>query len=405
MTSNCFQTGALASLCRWWWLVAALYALSLLMGYGLLRAGWNPDYAGRWIGVTAGTLTYALWLLWRGLKDNHRHEEAALLPTFGAGNALTLLRGLAIGLLAGFLFSPRPPDGLVWIPALLYTLAIVADYLDGYLARITRHVTLLGETLDMEFDALGVLIATLLAVEYSQLPGWYLLLGLARYLFVFGMWWLKRQGKPVYDLVPSTNRRIIAGFQMSFTSVMLWPLFSPPATMLAGALFALPFTAGFIRDWLVVSGCIDPASRPYLEAMRTVADVMTGWLPVLLRLAVVIVMIAPGGVFDRMALFSLPGGSIPQPTALAIGIAAAVASAMLTLGVAGRLAALGLLAIACVDILARGLDPANGLVLAGTVAIMLLGTGVFSIWRPEDALLNRRAGEKRGDQPMKVAVK
>jgi CDP-diacylglycerol--glycerol-3-phosphate 3-phosphatidyltransferase len=257
----------------------------------------------------------------------------------------------------------------------------------------------------MEFDALGVLIATLLAVEYSQLPWWYLLLGLARYLFVFGMWWLKRQGKPVYDLVPSTNRRIIAGFQMSFTSVMLWPLFSPPATMLAGALFALPFTAGFIRDWLVVSGCIDPASRPYLEAMRTVADVMTGWLPVLLRLAVVIVMIAPGGVFDRMALFSLPGGSIPQPTALAIGIAAAVASAMLTLGVAGRLAALGLLAIACVDILARGLDPANGLVLAGTVAIMLLGTGVFSIWRPEDALLNRRAGEKRGDQPMKVAVK
>jgi CDP-diacylglycerol--glycerol-3-phosphate 3-phosphatidyltransferase len=183
MTSDfLIHDASLISLRRRWWLMASLYAPLLLLGYQLLRTEWHLAYAWRWAVMAAGVLAYELWLLWRGLKDNRLRGRSTLLPTLGAGNVLTLLRGLALGLLAGFLFSPWPPGRLAWMPALLYTLAIIADYLDGYLARITHRATVLGESLDIEFDALGMLIAISLAVHYDQLPWWYLLLGLSRYL-------------------------------------------------------------------------------------------------------------------------------------------------------------------------------------------------------------------------------
>jgi CDP-diacylglycerol--glycerol-3-phosphate 3-phosphatidyltransferase len=401
MKSDCaVQAGPLGKLRRCWWAVALLYAVSLSLGYAVLRVTWHPAYAWRWAVLAGLGLVYALWLLGRGLKDNHRPAEMLLLPTLGVGNAVTLLRGLLIGLLAGFLFSPRPPGELAWAPALLYTLAIIADYLDGYLARITHHATLLGATLDMEFDALGMLVAATLAVGYGQTPAWYLLPGLARYLFVFGMAWRRRQGQPVYPLVHKASRRILAGFQMSFTSVLLWPLFSPPATILAGVVFTLPFMAGFTEDWLLVSGRIGPASRLYWETKRVVAGVATGWLPVLLRLILVVIVVGssipgPGSAPDWMALFAPPEGPGAPWVRIILGLVAAIAVVMLALGAAGRLAALGLLVVACAAILARGLDAGNGLALACAIAIMLLGSGAFSIWRPEDALLSRRAGEKK----------
>jgi CDP-diacylglycerol--glycerol-3-phosphate 3-phosphatidyltransferase len=282
---------SLVSLRRRWLALALLFGLVLWCGYQLLGARWDPVFAWRWAVVVACVLVYELSHLWRGLNDNHRPGEVTLLPTLGAGNVLTMLRGLALGLLAGFLFSPWPSGRLAWLPALLYTASILADYVDGYLARITHHATLLGEKLDIEFDALGILIATSLAVNYNQLPWWYLLLGLSRYLFLFGIWWRKRRGSPVYDLPPSTHRRIVAGFQMGFTSVMLWPIVYPPATMLAGVAFAIPFTASFVRDWFVISGRIDPASRSYLKIRRVVIVVFTRWLPVFLRTSVVLLMV------------------------------------------------------------------------------------------------------------------
>jgi CDP-diacylglycerol--glycerol-3-phosphate 3-phosphatidyltransferase len=381
------QAGPLEKLRRRWWVVAFLYAMSLAAGYALLSVTWHPAYVWRWAVLAGSGLVYGLWLLGRGLKDNHRQGEALVLPTLGAGNAVTLLRGLLLGLLAGFLFAPRPFSWLAWAPALLYSLAIVADYLDGYLARVTHHATLLGATLDMEFDALGMLVATILAVGYGQMPVWYLLPGLARYLFVFGMAWRRRQGKPVYPLVHRPSRRMMAGFQMSFTSVLLWPLFSPPATTLAGVVFTLPFMAGFIEDWLEVSGRIGPASHRYRAAKRLATVVGTMWLPLLLRLALVAVVL--GSAIAGMGSASSPWtGSI-------LGPVAAVAAVMLALGAVGRLAALGLLVATCSAILARGLDAGNGLALVCAIALMLLGSGAYSIWRPEDALLSRRAGDKK----------
>ncbi len=386
---------------RRWWGVLLVYAGTLWLGYQGLRLAWPESLAARWAIPVVIVLAYSLWLCWTGLDRNRRPGEASLLPTFGPGNTVTLSRGLVMALLAGFLFLPRPGDGwLAWTPAILYTMLATLDYLDGYVARVTNQTTLLGARLDGAFDALGLLIAVSLAVWYGQLPAWYLLVGLSRYLFAGGIWWRQRQGKPVFELSPSRNRRMLAGFQMGFISVILWPLFSPPGTTLAGIIFAVPLLAGFGRDWLAVSGRLDPASTAYERIRESILRLTTGWLPPVLRAAVTLVSIQflLPIVFEaslRRTLLAWPGSPWPTLTADLLGGLAVLATVMLALGIMGRLAALGLLAPTAMTVVAMGLNWQNGMLLAGTVALMLSGSGLLSMWQPEERLVRIRAGEKR----------
>ena len=250
------QPSALYNLRKQWVAAAMLSAASLLAGSYYLQNAWESQYAVRWLVFSVIGIAYLLYILWSSLAENHPAGQRELLSTLGAGNTLSLFRGAMIAFLLGFFASPRPEGGLAWLPGILYTLATIADLLDGYLARITQHSTRLGEMLDLKLDGLGVLVAALLAVSYGQVPAWYLLVGLARILFVAGIWLRRRLGKPVYELAPSASRRAVAGAQMGFLAVVLWPLFSPPGTHLAASLFAVPFLLGFARDWLAVSGVI-----------------------------------------------------------------------------------------------------------------------------------------------------
>jgi CDP-diacylglycerol--glycerol-3-phosphate 3-phosphatidyltransferase len=364
----------LARLRREWALIALLAGGLVLGGFALLRSLWGDALAGRWVLAAAAGQGWVLGVLWRGLPDNHRREEEALLPTLGAGNLATTLRGVLIGLLAGFLLVPRPTTGIsAWAPAALYTLAILADYLDGFLARVTGHTTALGERLDTGFDALGILVAPLLGVFYGQLPVWYLLVSAARYLFVFGSWWLKRRGHTLYNLDDSPTRRAMAGLQMGVISVALWPLFTPPATTIAATLLMLPFIGGFVRDWLVVSGRIDPSSASYRSRTELVRRIVTHWLPVLLRAGVVAAALAE---MVRLRLW-------------VVGMLVL----LLALGAAGRIAALGLLVLTGLVIMSGGLTPVRVALLVGTIALMFTGSGALSLWQPEDAFLRWRAGE------------
>ena len=365
-----------------------------------LVAGWLwrdwPEYAGRWALLSGGVLLYVLALLWRGLPENRRAGETAVLPTLGLGNSLTLYRGLATALLAGFLFSPWPGGFLAWLPALLYMTADIADYLDGYAARVANHATRLGERLDMEYDGLSVLIVTLLAVWYGQLPLWYLPLGLARYLFLLGLWWRERRKLPVYDLPPSVHRRVFAGFQMGFLSAVLWPIVPPAGATIAGALFGAATAASFGRDWLVASGRLDPSTLAYRLWQRRVVVATTVWLPLPLRLALAACLgwIAASGPAPAWAGL-LAGWGLPAAPLLAnVALAALVgAGTAVFLGILPRVLTLPLVFPIGFDILTRGLVWPNGLALACAIALMLLGSGPFSLWRPEERFMARRAGE------------
>src|SRR3972149_7013936 len=162
------QPSALQNLRKQWVVTAVLSAASLLAGNYYLQNTWESQYTARWLVFSMIGFTYLLYNLWSGLIENHPLEYKELLPTLGAGNALTLFRGAMIALLLGFVASPRPDGWLAWLPGILYTRAAIVDLFDGYLARITHHTTNLGELLDLKLDGMGVFVAALLAVSYRQ---------------------------------------------------------------------------------------------------------------------------------------------------------------------------------------------------------------------------------------------
>jgi CDP-diacylglycerol--glycerol-3-phosphate 3-phosphatidyltransferase len=323
-----------------------------------------------------------LSVLWRNLDANHRQGELALLPTLGWGNFLTLGRGVLTAMLLGFLGLPQPQGWLAWLPGILYVLSDAADFFDGYVARRTNHATRLGEILDMSFDGLGVLAAALLSVQYGQAPLWYLAVALARPLFLAGLWLRRRLHLPIYEPPPSLSRRIFAGLQMGFLAVILLPIFSPPGAHIAAALFGLPLLAGFLRDWLYVSGLLKPR-----QAAPAVQSNASHWLPALLRAAILMlnlpVLVAwLNGFPDQTLAFSLLGGLN------------AILVLALFLGVMPRIAAIGALCVLGFYQMLAPLAPFQIFLAFLYAAILFSGGGAFALWTPEERLFQRRAGER-----------
>lgn len=386
---------------RWQWpLIATIYVVALAAGYGAMRQLWLPAEADRWLAIAATATAIQMAILWWALPFNHRAGERELFRFIGYANALTLARGLLACLLAGFLFGPTPLGWLAWAPALLYSLERLIDFGDGYVARITRHETRLGEILDIEFDGLGILIAVGLAIQYDKLPAWYLLLGLGRPLFVFGMWLRRRWQKPVYDLPPSEQRRVIAGFQTGFVSLTLWPALSPTITMLASYLFAIPLIFSFGRDWLVVSGAIDAASAGYQTARHTGKLVFEAWLPLAARIGGALLALSLlGHYLVGFAIFGLAGAGWTVLLVLVLGALWMLGTVALLFGVASRIAAAALFTFACFDIWNVGLSWQNGLLLAATLVVVQLGSGRFALWQPEEHFLHTKLGASHATEP------
>ncbi|MEK6221325.1 MAG: CDP-alcohol phosphatidyltransferase family protein, partial [Chloroflexota bacterium] len=166
---------------RWQW---ALYGIMSFVGIVLtmliVSRSEGQTVGRRWVSLPIVMMLIQLISLWRILPQNHRAGETQILATFGLGNNFSLIRGTLIAIVAGFIIIPRPSSWLVWLPVILYFIASVFDYLDGYFARITNHATQLGAVLDINSDSLGVLIVTLLAYHFGSAPWWYVPFGFAR---------------------------------------------------------------------------------------------------------------------------------------------------------------------------------------------------------------------------------
>ncbi len=382
------ETSSLRILRLRWVSLAILAGLFLACSALLLQREWQPEMAWRWLMLACLPTAYLLGVLWRGLALNSRPGEPALLPELGPGNGLTFIRGMLTAGLAGFLFLPLPPGWLAWLPGLLYTTAATADLFDGYLARRFNHVTRLGEMLDMSLDGMGVLIGAILLVQYDKVPVFYLMVGLARYVFVAGIWLRRRLGKPVYELAPSPLRRPFAGAQMGFIGVALFPFFTPPGTALVAACFALPFLIGFFQDWLAVSGVIRRDLKGNNPASGSAIQFLTTWGALILRLLVAITFVwllvrflipAPG--FDPLALFSMM---------IFFGFLGGI---LLVLGAAGRVAALAVLFSLGILLRFTPLGIVEIFLIVGASAVFYLGTGAYSVWTPEKQLISKRLGE------------
>lgn len=381
---------------RWRWAgVSLAFGASLVLGWLALRQIW-PQQAELWLIFSVLAAVYVLFLLGSGLKNNHLPGASALLPILGWGNGVSLLRGILLSLLAGFVLIPEPIGWLAWIPASLFLTASCLDLVDGYVARRQNQATVLGATLDIELDGLGALLAILLAIKYGDLPLWFLLLAPLRPLFIAGIGWRRRRGLPLFDMHPSIYRRITAGMQVSVINAVLWPVVHPPASTLAGLAVAGAVGVSFARDWLVTIGWLDASADPYWLRKERLKFWLVEWAPLALRLVL-------SGLALSVLLSALNDSPVgvdflwPAPQAeswtgsffFALFL---LTAAMTGIGVVGRLAA-GLLAAATIPYMVHvGLTWTNGVLLWGSLYLFLSGSGRFSLWEPERRFFTEQLG-------------
>jgi len=100
-------------------------------------------------------------------------------------NSLTLLRYLLVPALVGGWYCSG--EGALWLPFILFILAGITDYFDGYLARLWRVESELGRMLDPNADKLLVAAALLLLVSNGEASVVAVTLILCRELFVSGL--------------------------------------------------------------------------------------------------------------------------------------------------------------------------------------------------------------------------
>ncbi|NPV77827.1 MAG: CDP-alcohol phosphatidyltransferase family protein [Anaerolineae bacterium] len=321
--------------------------------------------------------------LWRHLHENVNPKSGRLYKSFGLANWLSLIRGALVAFMAGFLVGLPPVQGLVWAPGTLYILANIMDFLDGYAARSLGQSTPLGEVLDMSLDGTGVLVGALLAWRFDQAPLWFVLVGLARFLFLFGGWMRKRLRKPIFPLSDNPYRRALAGSQMLFIGIILLPIYPPTVARWAATFFMLPFLAGFFRDWLVFSGQISEKSGPDLIFWKKLIKGGSDWVSLFLRIFLIATL-----------TWVVIAVSLPFQSGL-VWVGMALINSFLLFGLVSRGIAVVLMMVS--GYLA-GLEPVRleyWVIFFVSMALFFIGSGRFSKWSPEDHLIFQRAGKRR----------
>lgn len=348
-------------------------------GYFLLQS--QQENALVWLLTTLVVLLIQGVILWRDLPQNYRPDnKAEILSTLGLGNHISLVRVPFIAGTIGFWLLPWPADRaswVAWLPAILYSISWALDFFDGYAARVTNTITVLGSRLDGNLDGLGLFAAAVLSWQYGQTGWWYLLAAATRYLYDIGIWLHTQRGGTVLALPPSDPRRTQAAIQMIFLSIMLWPIFYPPVTTLASICFVLPFLLGFLSDFLYVTGATKTSfNAPQIQGLNQwTASSIVAFLNRALVAGLLIWLIAeqpswPLLIFDVLFL------------------------AAVVFGVAGRSVGLALILLVGFHSITHAYDwHLIGLIIS-TILLAFIGTGPYSRWQPETQIMAHRAGQR-----------
>lgn len=207
------------------------------------------------------------WLAGRMLDDDALAWRAALLavggggallwlaawrltaPTFGAANAVTLVRAVPVLLLVASL-GAAPTASFAWLLVAAATVAVALDGVDGALARSRGESSAFGARFDMEIDALLILVLAALVWQHDKAGAWILLAGLLRYSFVAASYVAPPLGR---QLPPSRRRQAVCVVQIVSLIGALAPVVVQPwsAALALAGLVLLVWSFGVDVAWLV----------------------------------------------------------------------------------------------------------------------------------------------------------
>jgi CDP-diacylglycerol--glycerol-3-phosphate 3-phosphatidyltransferase len=99
-------------------------------------------------------------------------------------NQLTTLRLLLIPV---FLWAVYTPDEVKWVALAIFLVASITDFFDGYLARRWNMITDYGKIMDPLADKMLITGALVAFVEFKFIPGWSVVIILAREFLITGL--------------------------------------------------------------------------------------------------------------------------------------------------------------------------------------------------------------------------
>jgi phosphatidylglycerophosphate synthase len=358
-----------------WALFLLFGLLVILASISLISAAWPTTAAQTWALLAAAVFFVQLFLLWFDLPKNVSIANGKLQSRFGPGTWLSVVRVLALSMLAGFLCPPRPAGWLAWLPFAIYMFFNLADLADGYAARMAGIVTALGEKLDLDLDGRGLLVASLLAYHYGVVGWWFILVGLARYIFVFAAWLRKRLGG-TFNLQSNSLRRPLAGAQMGIGVALLAPQLPTGVTSFVSAISMFPFVGNFLFDWLKAAGWLrlKKSSR-----RRKTWLGLSGWGMLFTRVALASILILRASGEHANLYFALD---------VILGL-------ILLFGLAGRAAAFALLVETGFRLQGQAVQNVDFAILFLGMILLYLGIGEFA-WRfMKEGWIFRRWGAAR----------
>jgi CDP-diacylglycerol--glycerol-3-phosphate 3-phosphatidyltransferase len=115
-------------------------------------------------------------------------------------NVLTLLRILLVPVIVVALLNETPNGDL--LAAIVFAVASITDWVDGYLARVRGSITTFGKLMDPIADKLLVVAALVALVSLDRLPAWVAMVIIARELAVT----MSRMAATNQGVVISANR-------------------------------------------------------------------------------------------------------------------------------------------------------------------------------------------------------
>lgn len=142
------------------------------------------------------------------------HETRKRLHNYpwiiGYPNWITLFRLSCIGILGIFLPLISPYQAF-----LAFALIILIDGLDGFVARRSKQITMVGSRLDGETDAFMVLLLTVYHINTGKIPEWIILPGMMRHIFGILSYFFKTPKE-------YTPRRVRAMIAVTFFGTLLF---------------------------------------------------------------------------------------------------------------------------------------------------------------------------------------
>jgi CDP-diacylglycerol---glycerol-3-phosphate 3-phosphatidyltransferase len=189
-------------------------------------------------------------------------------------NALTLLRIFLVPVLVVVLLTRA--EGHVFLGTAIFGLAVLTDYLDGYLARRRNEVTRLGILLDPLADKLLTAAAYLSLVELDAVPAWMVMIVLGREFVVTG---LRNVAAGRGLLIPASGLgkgKMVAQVVSIFLLLLgrRYPVLEAPGLVVLWLVVVLAFVSAVDYFRLFWREALRPTARPLTTPTDKIPEVL-----------------------------------------------------------------------------------------------------------------------------------